>query len=56
MFNKIFKCLFVALMLMSLQSCIRTKVMDVKSPCVSGNGGPCDVKFPVNTWLNNANV
>ena len=51
MFNKIFKCLFVISTLFLLQSCIRTKVLDVKSPCVSGKGGPCDVRVPVNTWL-----
>ena len=51
MFNKIFKCLFLMSTLFLLQSCIRTKVMDVKSPCVSGKGGPCDVRVPVNTWL-----
>ena len=56
MFNKIFKYLFISLILILLQSCIRTKVMDIKSPCVSGKGGPCDVRVPVNTWLNEANA
>lgn len=53
MFKSLIKYLFVFLMFISLQSCIRSKVIDVKSPCVSGKGGPCDVRVPVNTWLEN---
>ena len=33
-----------------------SKVVDVKSPCVSNDGGPCGPKKPINTWwLGNSN-
>ena len=45
---KLFLILFVLLL---IQSCVNTKVVDVKSPCVSGKNGPCGPRIPVNTWL-----
>lgn len=27
-----------------------SKVIDVKSPCVSGEDGPCGPKKPINDW------
>lgn len=34
-------------------SCTGTKVRDVKSPCVSGEDGPCGTRKPINSWLQN---
>ncbi|MDR0571493.1 MAG: hypothetical protein LBG48_01435 [Rickettsiales bacterium] len=48
---KLAKYLVLLLMLVFLQSCVNTKVIDVKSPCVSADGGPCGPRKPVNTWL-----
>ena len=48
-FTKICVVLFV---LVLIQSCARSKVVDVKSPCVSGKNGPCGVRKPINTWMN----
>jgi len=50
---KYFLILFVFL---SLQSCTANRVIEVKSPCVSGDGGPCGPRRPINTWLNQSNV
>ncbi|MDR1425847.1 MAG: hypothetical protein LBI70_02540 [Rickettsiales bacterium] len=33
-----------------LQSCAATKVIDVKSPCVSRTGGPCGPRRSINDW------
>ena len=46
-----FKIFFVLVCLLFIQSCVNTKVIDVKSPCVSGKDGPCGPRIPVNTWL-----
>lgn len=35
--------------LMFLSAC-SNKVVDVKSPCVSNNDGPCGPKKPINDW------
>jgi hypothetical protein len=48
---KIVKYLILFLIAATLQSCTGTKVIDVKSPCVSGENGPCGPRKPVNTWL-----
>ncbi len=34
-----------------VQSCARNTVVDVKSPCVSTEDGPCGTRVPVNKWL-----
>jgi len=39
--------IFLALLLIS--SCA-TKTLDIKSPCVSKDGGPCGPKKPINDW------
>ena len=49
--KKYFKYLFILILFLCVQSCINTKVVDVKSPCVSGQDGPCGPRIPVNTWL-----
>jgi hypothetical protein len=49
--KRLFKCVVVLLLLVFVQSCVNTKVVDVKSPCVSGSDGPCGPKIPINTWL-----
>lgn len=48
---KSLKIALVFLVFILTQSCTTTKVIDVKSPCVSGEDGPCGPKIPVNTWL-----
>lgn len=47
----------VTLLCMSilLCSCTGRKVMDIKSPCVSTNDGPCGPRKPVNDWWLNKN-
>ena len=42
--------LFVVLFLV-LQSCTANKVIEVKSPCVSTEDGPCGPRKLINTWL-----
>jgi hypothetical protein len=49
--KKTLKYVLVLMSFLLIQSCVNTKVVDVKSPCVSGDGGPCGPKIPVNTWL-----
>lgn len=46
----------IAVMFLALQSCTANKVIEVKSPCVSGEDGPCGKRIPVNTWLNEINT
>lgn len=46
------RLLFIFVLFLFIQSCTATKVVDVKSPCVSGKDGPCGPRRPVNTWLN----
>jgi hypothetical protein len=41
--------LILALFLCVLSSC-STKVVDIKSPCVSSEDGPCGPKKPINDW------
>ena len=50
---KYFLILFVFL---SLQSCTANRVIEVKSPCVSGDGGPCGPRRPINTWMNQSSA
>lgn len=35
---------------MLLFSSCTKRVIDVKSPCVSNEGGPCGPKMPINDW------
>jgi len=53
---KIFKYLLIFILFLVVQSCTGAKVVDVKSPCVSGKGGPCDNRKPVNAWLEKHSV
>lgn len=52
------KKLIIAIILASaIVSCQSTKTVDVKSPCVSLEDGPCGPKKPVNNWwLNKTNA
>jgi len=47
-FLKYFVFVFIFI---ALQSCTTNRVIEVKSPCVSGEDGPCGQRKPVNTWL-----
>lgn len=46
-----YKYLLILLAFLMLQSCTANKVIEVKSPCVSGQDGPCGPRKAVNTWL-----
>lgn len=50
--RNILKCFVILSVIFLVQSCARSKVVDVKSPCVSGENGPCSVRKPINTWMN----
>ncbi|MBL0725685.1 MAG: type IV secretion system protein VirB7 [Alphaproteobacteria bacterium] len=54
MIGKIFGkiCLLVTVALLS--GCASSKVIDLKSPCVSNHGGPC-ARVPVNDWFLKSN-
>jgi len=39
----------IFLVLLTISSC-STKTVDIKSPCVSKNDGPCGPKKPINDW------
>ena len=54
--KKFVKVFVVIFFILCLNSCVSTKVVDVKSPCVSGEDGPCGPRKPVNTWLNEYRV
>ncbi len=47
--NLALKLLFIALISITSTSC-KSRVVDVKSPCVSLEDGPCGVKKPINDW------
>ncbi len=36
--------------MVALSSCTGGKVMDIKSPCVSAEDGPCGPRKSVNDW------
>lgn len=36
--------------LLFLTSCSGNKIVDIKSPCVSTEDGPCGPKKPINDW------
>ena len=48
---QIFTVFLFLICALSVNSCTTRKVIDVKSPCVSNEGGPCGPKKLVNTWL-----
>ena len=43
------KFLIISLFIFGLSSCT-SKVVDIKSPCVSSEDGPCGPKKPINDW------
>lgn len=45
------KYLLFLFVFFALQSCAANRVIEVKSPCVSIDGGPCGPRRPINTWL-----
>ena len=49
----IYKKLIIFCLLTTISACLgRNKVIDIKSPCVSTEDGPCGPRKPVNVWLN----
>jgi len=42
--------IFIFISLFFISSCFGKKYVDIKSPCVSSEGGPCGPKIPVNNW------
>jgi len=44
------KNILIILSLTFFMSSCSNKVVDVKSPCVSNNDGPCGPKKPINDW------
>lgn len=47
--NKLLKYILFFTILFCVNSC-SNPVVDVKSPCVSNEDGPCGVRRPVNNW------
>jgi hypothetical protein len=43
------KLLLILIIVFSATSCAK-KVIDIKSPCVSSEDGPCGPKIPINEW------
>jgi len=43
------KFLIIIFVFLGLTSC-SNKVVDIKSPCVSSEDGPCGPKKPINDW------
>jgi hypothetical protein len=44
------KRIILVLSLLTLVSSCKSKTIDIKSPCVSNDGGPCGPKKPINDW------
>jgi hypothetical protein len=44
------KNIILLLLFISIFSCSSNKVVDLKSPCVSIEDGPCGSKKPINDW------
>ncbi|MBU6339408.1 MAG: lipoprotein [Rickettsiales bacterium] len=44
------KKIILILSLLALVSSCKSKTIDIKSPCVSTEDGPCGPKKPVNEW------
>ena len=47
----IYKKLIFLCLVTALSSCTGSKTLDIKSPCVSTDDGPCGPRKPVNGWL-----
>ena len=45
-----FKKIILLSVLLSCSACVGNKIIDVKSPCVSNDSGPCGPKRSVNDW------
>ncbi|MFC1659674.1 type IV secretion system protein VirB7 [Pseudomonadota bacterium] len=46
------KILFIILAFVMVQACSTGKTIDIKSPCVSGEDGPCGPRKSINDhWL-----
>jgi len=51
------KKLILTLIVLTITISCSTKTVDVRSPCVSNDGGPCGPKKPINDWwLNKKHV
>lgn len=50
------KYIVILFLFVILQSCVANRVIEVKSPCVSGEDGPCGPKRIINTWLNQSEL
>ena len=50
------RLLIIVFLPLTIASCTVGKVMDIKSPCVSTNDGPCGPKKPINDWWLNNNI
>jgi hypothetical protein len=44
------KIISFIILLFSVTACFGKKYVDIKSPCVSSEDGPCGTKIPVNDW------
>ncbi len=44
------KLLIIILSLFIISSCTGNKVVDIKSPCVSNEDGPCGPRKSINDW------
>lgn len=47
--NVAFKIFTILLVTVFASSC-KNRIVDVKSPCVSNEDGPCGEKKPINDW------
>ena len=53
---KIIKIIVLIMALGTINSCATKKVVDIKSPCVSNEGGPCGPKKSINNWWINSKI
>ncbi len=44
------KTAFCLMFLMAMTANCSKKVVDIKSPCASNDGGPCGPRKPINDW------
>lgn len=49
-------CVILTSSTFALASCANKNVIDIKSPCVSLDSGPCGPKRPINDWWLKTNV
>lgn len=54
--KKVTISLLVLLSISSIASCANENVIDIKSPCVSLEDGPCGPKRSINDWWLKSNV